>query len=662
VAKNVDRPVRIDLNEFKLHMDLKGKLALSLHFNTPSRKFYLSLVALVLIEMKKRGKIVPISLEEHLGLLALLNETVGGSAGSSEKENLLPRIYRKWKHALPNLEEAPLFKILGKRKGFDGVDGKAYLFTEPEKDRWANLFAYIGSEENVRLKFAIDKMGGHLDDIVITYGDLRNEEAWESFLADLQGGEEKPEADLNTPVLEGPRVQVPQVEEGPTPRPNRYRQVAWMAAVPVVLAVVTLATWKTYSKPAPIAAASIERMAYPLPDKPSIAVLPFDNLSGDPQQEFFSDGLTEEIITTLSKSPYLFVIARHSSFIYKGKSVTVKQVAEELGVRYVLEGSVRRSEGRVRITAQLVDALQGHHLWAERYDRDLRDAFGWQDEIALAVMKKLLVKMEAGDRAQETGRGTWNLEAYLKTMEARGHILRYTKEDNAKARKLFEEVVVLDPKYTKPYLGLAISHAAEVWLGTSKSPQESLKKAIEMANKALALDGSDGIVSSCLAYLMAMTRQYEKSVAYAEKALALNPNSYMVLMNAGSAFLYADRPDEAIPLLLREQRLNPFAPAISPMILCWAYRAAGQYDQALEQAKKAVARDRKQADRDFGPQVALAGAYMLTGQEAEGRSAAVEVLKISPKFSLDRYARTLPFKNRSKVDIEIAALRRAGLR
>ena len=662
MAENVDHPVRIDLIEFKLHIHLKDKMALSLHFNSPSRKFYLSLISLVVIEMKKRGKVVPISLEEHLGLLALLNETVGGSAGSSEKENLLPRIYRKWKHALPHLEEAPLFKVLGRKKEYEGMNGKTYQFTETEKDLWANLFAYIGSEENVRLKFAIDKIGGNLDDIVITYGDLRNEEAWESFLAGLQGEEEKPEVAPDKPVPEEPRFQAPQVEESPTPRPNRYRRAAWMAVIPLVLGTVTLGIWKTYSKPAPIAVASIEKMAYPLPDKPSIAVLPFDNLSGDPQQEFFSDGLTEEIITTLSKSPYLFVIARHSSSIYKGKSVTVKQVAEELGVRYVLEGSVRRSEGRVRITAQLLDALQGHHLWAERYDRDLRDTFAWQDEIALTVMKKLHVKMEAGDRAQETGRGTWNLEAYLKTMEARGHILRYTKEDNAKARKLFEEVVALDPNYTKPYLGLAISHAAEVWLGTSKSPQESLKQAIEMANKALALDGSDGIAYSCLAYLMAMTRQYEKSVAYAEKSLALNPNCYMVLMNSGCALLYADRTDEAIPLLLKEQRLNPYAPALSPMILCWAYRMAGQYDQALEQAKKAVERDRKHADRAYGPQVALAGAYMLAGQEAEGRSAAAEVLKISPKFSLDQYARTLPFKNRSKVDIEISALRRAGLR
>src|SRR4030042_5959174 len=164
---NAKHPIRIDLNEFKLHIDLRHKISLTLHFNSPSRRFYLSLIAFVVNEMKKRGKIIPIPLEEYLDLLALLNESIGGSAGSSDKENLLPRIYRKWQHALPNLEEAPLFNILGRKKKYDEVNGKTYSFTEAEKDSWANLFEYKGSEENVRLKFAIDKIGVSLNDIVI---------------------------------------------------------------------------------------------------------------------------------------------------------------------------------------------------------------------------------------------------------------------------------------------------------------------------------------------------------------------------------------------------------------------------------------------------------------------------------------------------------------
>ena len=179
-------PITIDLNQFKLHIELKNRIELTLHFNSPSRRFYLSVIAFVVNEMKRQGKITSIPLEGHHDLLALLNETVGGSAGSSDKENLLPRIYRKWQHALPNLEEAPLFKVLGRKKGYEEGIGKTYPFTETEKDSWANLFEYKGSEENVRLKFAIDKIGATLDDIVIIYEDSLNAEAWERFISSLK--------------------------------------------------------------------------------------------------------------------------------------------------------------------------------------------------------------------------------------------------------------------------------------------------------------------------------------------------------------------------------------------------------------------------------------------------------------------------------------------
>ena len=201
MSKINGQSLKIDLIEFNLDLDLQGKKPVSLHFNTPSRRFYLSLIALLVIEMKKKGKIVPIALEDHLDLLALINETVGGSAGSSEKENLLPRIYRKWKHALPNLEEAPLFKVLGRRKEDDGIEGKAYPFSDQEKDLWANLFAYVGSEENVRLKFNIEKIGLELNDIVITYGDLQDHAAWESFLDGLKGLERKDRGRTRDPGL-----------------------------------------------------------------------------------------------------------------------------------------------------------------------------------------------------------------------------------------------------------------------------------------------------------------------------------------------------------------------------------------------------------------------------------------------------------------------------
>jgi adenylate cyclase len=662
MSKNNGPPLVIDLNEFTLVIDLKGKRPVSLHFNTPSRKFYLSLIALVVVEMKRKGKIIPISLAEHLDLLALINETVGGSAGSSKKANLLPRIYRKWKHALPNLEEAPLFNISGKAKVYNELNEKSYTFNETEKDHWAQLFAYAGSEENIRLKFAVDKLGFSLDDIVIIYGDLRNGEAWDRFITHLTGIMGRPSPEPAGPVLEEGPISAPQSVPIPVPRHLGQRRAAWGVAVLIVMGVIALVAWKTSSRSTLNPVASVDRMAFPLPDKPSIAVLPFENLSGDPGQEFFSDGLTEEIITTLSKSPYLFVIARHSTFTYKGKPVKVRQVAEDLGVRYVLEGSVRRQGDQVRITAQLIDALQGHHLWAEKFDRSLRDIFACQDAIALAIMKKLHVKLEGGDRADEASKGTGDIDIYLKILEARGHVMRYTPEDNAKARNLFEEILALDPRCVRAYLGLAISYAAEVWLGTSKSPVGSLKRAVDLANQALALDPTDAAVYSNLAYLMAMTRQYDRAAAYAEKALILNPNSWIVLSNSAYALLYADRAAEAIPLLQREQRMNPYAPAVSQLALSWAYRVTGRYDQALTVARKAVERDKNNESRNQALLVALTGACMLAGREAEGRAAAAELIQINPGFSLDRYTHTLPFKNRAQVDLEIAALRRAGLK
>jgi adenylate cyclase len=347
MLKNNRPPLLIDLNEFNLVVDFQGKKPISLHFNTPSRRFYLSLIALLVIEMKKRGKIVPVAIEDHLDLLALINETVGGAAGSSEKENLLPRIYRKWKHALPNLEEAPLFKVLGRRREDEGVKGRTYPFTEKEKDQWANLFAYTGSEENVRLKFDIEKIGLGLSDVAIAYGEFQNEEAWESFLGGLKGLVEKSGTATDAPVFEGSPVRPPLAEANQPRRPNRVRRVVWSTAVLAALSLIPLGIWKPWSKPAPTPVASVSRMAYPLPDKPSIAVLPFENLSGDPGQEFFSDGITESIITALTKIPRLFVIGRKSTFSYKGKPVTVKQISENLGVHYVLEGNIQKSGEQV---------------------------------------------------------------------------------------------------------------------------------------------------------------------------------------------------------------------------------------------------------------------------------------------------------------------------
>ncbi len=295
--------------------------------------------------------------------------------------------------------------------------------------------------------FAIDKIGATLDDIAIIYENFLNGEAWEKFISSLK----KKKAEPDKPVSEEPEVTVPPLERRRTLLlPGRYRWVALMAAIVVVLGTITLAIWKTYLKPDPGDVASLEKMAFPIPDVPSIAVMPFVNMSEDPKQEFFSDGITDNIITALSKVPRLFVIARNSAFTYKRKPMKVKQISEELGIRYVLEGSVQRSGDRVRITAQLVDALTGNHLWAEGYDRDLKDAFTVQDEVTLKIVKAMQVSLTEGEKTTLVQKYTCseNLECYMKQLEALKYNEQGTIEGNNLARRRAEETLALCPGHT----------------------------------------------------------------------------------------------------------------------------------------------------------------------------------------------------------------------
>ena len=658
-------PITIDLNQFKLHIDLKKKIDLTLHFNSPSRRFYLSLIAFVVNEMKRKGKIISIPLEEHLDLLALLNDTVGGSAGSSDKENLIPRIYRKWKDALPNLEEGPLFKVLGKKKEYDEGTSRTYSFTEDEKDRWANLFEYIGSEENVRLKFAIDKIGATLDDVELIYEDVLNGDAWEKFISNLKGKvRDAPEID----ITESPS----EVPEAPSVSPSREHRTAWqighrrialVVMIVFIAGAVTLAIWKLYLKPSPVKRASMERMSFPLPDKPSIAVLPFVNMSKDPDQEFFSDGLTEEIITALSKSPNLSVVARTSTLAYKGKSIPVDQVAQELRVRYILEGSVRRAGDQVRISAQLIDAKTGHHQWAERYDGNMRDVFAIQDEIASKIMKTLQVKLRVGPSPAETRGGSKNAEAYLKSLEANEQLLRCTEEGSAQAQRLFEEVIALEPDFSRGYSGLALCYGIDANSRGRGSAfyNEQRARAIELAQKALSLNETDAINHAVLAYLFVLTKQHDKAIVHAERALALEANSFLALGFSGCAFMYSCRGKEALAVFEKAERFNPSYPFM-PIYLSWVYLLLGRYEEAFEQAQKAVERNRQSVFGQFVAQLLLTATCNLTGREAEARTAARKFLDIYPNFSVERWRNNLAFKDNDQIDLTINALRKAGLK
>jgi adenylate cyclase len=407
----------------------------------------------------------------------------------------------------------------------------------------------------------------------------------------------------------------------------------------------------------PIEVASREKMAFPMPDKPSIAVLPFVNMSDDPKQEYFSDGMTEEIITALSKVPNLFVIARNSVFTYKGKPVKVKQVSEELGVRYVLEGSVQKSGDRVRITAQLIDALSGHHLWAERYDRELRDIFALQDEITMKVITALQVELTAGEMAGMMAKGTKNIDAFIKYVQAYELMTRLTKEGNAQAKKVLEEAIALDPEYSRLYMGLAQTHFYDVWLGTTEFPDQSLARAFEFAQKAISLDDSNAAAHGTLGQIYVMKRQYDKAIAECERAVSLDPNSAENIFRLGFVLNYAARGDEAIPYLQNAIRLNPLPTATYFVILAISYRDSGQYEKAIEACKKALQRE---PNTQFA-YIQMAISYIRLGREEEARAAAAEILRINPKFSLERYAKILPFPQ-PVADLVIEDLRKAGLK
>ena len=434
--------------------------------------------------------------------------------------------------------------------------------------------------------------------------------------------------------------------------PKRVQKAAIAVAITVLLLIGGLLIWRAASPP--IEVASVEKMAFQLPDKPSIAVLPFNNLSGDPEQEYFSDGLTEEIISTLSRVPKLFVIARNSTFTYKGKPVKVQQVSEELGVRYVLEGSVRKSGEKIRITAQLIDAITGNHLWAERYDRNIGDIFAVQDEITKKIITAMQVKLTKGEEVKAASKGTNNLDAYLKSLQANELINKINPESNALARQLAQEAIALDPDYPWAYYVLGRSHMMDVWVRASKSPKESIGKAIELVQKAIALDNTNADAHSVLGFLYSMTKQYDKAIAQAEKAVALDPNSAWGHFLMGKTLFFAGRSEESIPEYKIAIRLNPIPPNSHLWSLGLSYAYTGKYEEAITWCEKAV----RQAPDSLLDRMMMAVVYSLSGRDEEARAEAAEVLRIQPKFSIKKSR----YKRKTDRELFDGALRKAGLK
>jgi adenylate cyclase len=442
--------------------------------------------------------------------------------------------------------------------------------------------------------------------------------------------------------------------------PAGRRQRAAFAVVMALLIVAgAVAIWKAYRRatPPPIETASVEKMAYPLPDKPSIAVLPFENLSEDPKQEYFSDGLTEEIISALSSVPKLFVIARESTFKHKGKPVNVKQVAEELGVRYILEGSVRKGGDKIRITAQLIDALSGHYLWAERYDRNLSDIFAVQDEITKEIITAMQIKLTEGEEVKAAAKGTSNLDAYLRYLRANELINRSNPESNALGKHLAEEAIALDPKYAWAYYALGRACISDVWLGTSKSPQQSIANGMVSLQKAIALDNSLAEGYSRLGFLYSMTRQHDKGIAEAEKAVALDPNSATGHYYLGKTLFFAGRAEESIQEYKKALRLNPIPPSQYLWSLGLSYAYTGQSRDAITWCEKAVRED----PDSLLARIMMTVVYSLSGRDEDARVEAAEVLRVQPRFSLEQLEKQLTYEREADRERFLDALRKAGL-
>jgi len=413
-------------------------------------------------------------------------------------------------------------------------------------------------------------------------------------------------------------------------RPRRWQWAALAVAAVLLVGVVAVAIWNFYLRPAapPTLVSSEKIPAIELPDKPSIAVLPFANMSGDPEQEYFSDGITK-----------------------------MERISRELGIRYVLQGSVRKAGDRIRITAQLVDVNTGVHLWAEKYDRDLKDIFALQDEVTQKIVTALAVRLTKDEQERLVRKGTDNVEAYDYTLRGGEYFFRFTKGANAQARQMFETAISLDPEYASAHSWLGWTHWIEWSFGWSQDPQ-SLERAFELAQMAIALDDSLPEAHRLLGSVYLWKKRHEQAIAVLEKSIALNPNHADAIRGLGETLYFAGKPEEAIGLIKRAMRLNPKYPVWYLLNLGHAYFLTGRYEESIAALKRTLIRN----PHVWPAHVYLAASYIALGKEKEARAEAAEIVRINPNFSLETMRQRLPYKDQAVLERLFDSLRKAGLK
>lgn len=422
---------------------------------------------------------------------------------------------------------------------------------------------------------------------------------------------------------------------------------------------VSLQAGKSLPEPETIASAqSTETKVLKVPDKPSIAVLAFDNLSGDPDQEYLSDGISESIITGLSRFSGLFVIARQSSFSYKQKAASVQEIASSLGVQYVLEGSVKRSENRVRVNAQLIDAKTGHHLWAQQYDRQWEDIFALQDDITQHIVSNIGSfegPLERAARVQIKQKTPSDLRAYDYLLLGREHFFLVTKEGNAKARELFQKAVELEPDYCPGHTWIAWTHVVDRDYGWSDDPINSLNLGLDHAHKAVALDNTEAEAHWVLGMVLTNSKNQQKTaIAKFERALSLSPNNADLLASYGWALSYLGNAEEAVESIKKAMRLNPVYPDWYTQGLMIALYSDKRYEEVIELSTTINV-------RHLTTLLLLAGSYALLGQLDNAKTTVANVLEENPGFSLRKWSENLSFSDPDDLDHYLDGLRKAGL-
>jgi adenylate cyclase len=390
-------------------------------------------------------------------------------------------------------------------------------------------------------------------------------------------------------------------------------------------------------------------------DKPSIAVLPFANMSGDAEQEYFADGISEDIITALSKLPPLFVIARNSSFTFKGKNVHIAEVGKSLGVRYVLEGSVRKAGDRVRITAQLIDSTTGGHLWAERFDRQLTDIFAVQDDVADHIVSALALNLSPGERTNSAAVHTDNPEAYDCFLRGREVWYLYTKESDLESERLLQRAVELDPLFVPAIAFLAAAQArVSLWADTQGA---GLERAMKTARQAMRLDERNSLALWAFAMICAFTRRYDEAGSAGEKGVAVNPNYAEAHTVLGVTRLYTGHFEDAIACFERAMALDPYFPGLWLYFKAQAVYQLGRYSEAVALLKRRIQRN---PETDLA-RVLLAACYGQMGLVDEAQEAWRELMRVNPGYSLGKNQIETPYKNPADFERIVEGLRKAGL-